>query len=143
MTVYWSPARRRGLTRPSSSQPTAHATEQAIWARCGHRFVTPAECCHHLGMFSAADEEQLASDVLERLDDLYDQLIGVRQLERHLRAASVALRGASWASILNAAVSALTEISTQGVGESERSTLALIVTDDLRRWVGALPNRPS
>lgn len=124
VTVYWSPARRRGLTRPSSSQPisTRHGA--------GDLGAVRASLRHASGLLppswdvSAADEEQLASDVLEKLDDLYDQLIGVRQLERHLRAASVALRGASWASILNAAVSALTEISTQGVGESERNTLA-------------------
>ena len=46
-------------------------------------------------MATANEEEQLARDLLESLDDLYDQLIGVPQLTRLLTAASIALRGSS------------------------------------------------
>jgi hypothetical protein len=85
---------------------------------------------------NAEEEAQVASDVLESLDDLYDQCISVAQLRRLLTACTIALRGSALEPVVAAAAEALAGIAASTLTDEEMNSAALIATDELRRYVG-------
>ena len=90
-------------------------------------------------MVSADEQAQLASDLLESLDDLYDRCISVAQLLRLLTSAAIALRGSALGPFVGAAAEALAAITKRRSPEADKNTAALIATDELRVLVGSSP----
>ena len=91
---------------------------------------------------NADEEDQLASDLLESLVDLYDQLIGVPQLTRLLTAAGMALRGSSLEPVVAGAAEALAELAARPLTDQEMNSAALVATDELRQSVASWPHDP-
>ena len=91
--------------------------------------------------YVASDDEQahVASDLLESLDDLYDQCITVAQLRRLLEVSSIALQGSALGPVVSAASKAIAEISERSLPEAAKNSAALVATDELRQRVGSHP----